>query len=134
MAELRHINVGYQTYDIAPTNPLQTLVEGLYEMGISMEEFKESIKAFSQVMNSLDWCHNEITAIKDTMADLRYVTESNRILTNECLARHDYLVNDLRPALAADTENPNQKDDLEIFSQIECSEDFLIKWDTFPSI
>lgn len=125
MAELRHINVGCQTYDIAPTNPLQTLIEGLYEMGISMEEFRDSIKAFSHTMANLNWCQNEITAIKDAMDDLRYVTESNRILTNEYLARHDYLINNLRPALAADTENPNQKDDLEISSQIVPSLDFL---------
>ena len=41
------------------------------------------------------------------------------------LLKYKELLSQLRPILVEKTENPNQNDDLEIFSQIEPSEEFL---------
>lgn len=41
------------------------------------------------------------------------------------LLKYKELLSQLRPVLVEKTENPNQNDDLEIFSQIEPSKEFL---------
>ena len=61
---------------------------------------------------------SEITAIKDDLHDLQMGTEN---IQNSLDCRTSVLemeIDELRSALDAKTENPNQKSDLEIFNQI----------------
>ena len=90
----------------------------------------------NEVLSRLEYHSNEITAIKDDLHDLRYETKGIQQGLDGRTAVLEMEINDLRSAMDAKTENPNQKGDLEIFSQIEVnpflpnfidldSEDFL---------
>lgn len=73
----------------------------------------------NEVLSRLEWAETEITAIKDDLHDLRNETE---VIQNglDCrTAELELKIDELRPALDEKTETPNQKGDLEIFSQIE---------------
>ena len=77
-------------------------------------------------MKQMDWATTEITAIKDSMSDLKYDIEC---ADAACNARTDLVelqVNELRSVLDAKTESPNRKGGLEISNRIVPSEDFLI--------
>lgn len=93
--------------------------------GITAEEAGIALKQISDILASVQWTHNEITAIKDSLDDLRYICDSHE---HDLICRTDALevkLNNLRSALDEKTENPKQKDDLEIFSRIEPSDNFL---------
>lgn len=80
-------------------------------------------------MSHMTWASDEITAIKDDLADLHYDCEGRDGNLSARIDLLEYQINELRPATDAKTENPKQKSDLEIFSQIEPSEAFLILGD-----
>ena len=76
-------------------------------------------------MAQMTWASDEITAIKDSLADMRYGTE-NADASLQCqIDVVNMKLDELRPDTGAKTENPNQKSDLEIFNWIIPSEEFL---------
>lgn len=88
------------------------------------------------MLGRLEYMENEVTVIKDNLHDLRYETENIQNGLDCRTAALEVELNDLRSAMDAKTENPNQKGGLEISSQIEVnpflpnfvdldSEDFL---------
>ena len=95
------------------------LGEVIANYGISAEEAGRALKQLSDRLAEIQWAHAEITAIKDSLDDLRYVCNSHE---HDLICRTDALevkLDDLRSALDEKTENPKQKDDLEIFNRIE---------------
>ena len=78
---------------------MENLLKAFASFGVSAKEAAEALNTLSEIMNYID-------------AQSK-VNENNKSFS------------DLRPALDAKTENPNQKGDLEIFSQIVWDEDFL---------
>lgn len=96
------------------------------QVGCTADQMTEALRKISELMKQMDWATTEITAIKDSMSDLKYEVEC---ADAACSARTDLVelqVSELRSALDAKTENPNQKDGLEISNRIVPSEDFLI--------
>lgn len=84
--------------------------------GFSAEKAGRALKQLSDRLAEIQWAHTEITAIKDSLDDLRYTCDSHE---HDLICRTDALevkLNDLRSALDEKTENPKQKDDLEIFN------------------
>lgn len=101
------------------------LGEVMANYGITAEEAGRALQQMSDILASIQWTHNEITAIKDSLDDLRYICDSHE---HDLICRTDALevkLSDLRSALDAKTENPKQKSDLEIFNRIEPSDNFL---------
>lgn len=95
------------------------LGEVMANYGISAEEAGRALKQLSDRLAEIQWAHTEITAIKDSLDDLRYTCDSHE---HDLICRTDALevkLDDLRSALNEKTENPKQKDDLEIFNRIE---------------
>lgn len=140
MAQLRSIAVNGMIYDLPSMNQfsdqLQSLAQAMSATGVTAYEMTEAIKRMNEVLSRLEYHSDEITAIKDDLHDLRYETENIQSGLDSHTAVLEMEINDLRSALDAKTENPNQKGDLEIFSQIEVnpflpnfidldSEDFL---------
>lgn len=91
----------------------QLTLEDSYTFSKLSDKIESTIKIedFNSVLS-------EITAIKDDLHDLRVETEN---IQNGLDCRTSVLemeIDELRSALDAKTENPNQKSDLEIFNQI----------------
>ena len=91
----------------------------MQSMGISAYDMTNAIKRMNEVLSRLEYHSDEITAIKDDLHDLRYETENIQSGLDCRTAVLEMKISDLRSAMDAKTENPNQKGDLEIFSQIE---------------
>ena len=123
MAQLRSIAVNGMIYDLPSMNQfsdqLQSLAQAMSATGVTAYEMTEAIKRMNEVLSRLEYHSDEITAIKDDLHDLRYETENIQSGLDSRTAVLEMEINDLRSALDAKTENPNQKGDLEIFSQIE---------------
>jgi hypothetical protein len=88
-------------------------------MGITAYELVNTIARLNEALSQLEYHSDEITAIKDDLHDLRYETENIQSGLDNRTAVLEMEISDLRSAMDAKTENPNQKGDLEIFSQIE---------------
>ena len=73
----------------------------------------------NEVLGRLEYMENEVTAIKDNLHDLRHEAENIQSGLDCRTAVLEMEISDLRSAMDEKTENPNQKGDLEIFSQIE---------------
>ena len=73
----------------------------------------------NEVLGRLEYMENEVTAIKDSLHDLKYETEGIQQGLDCRTAVLEMELSDLRSAMDEKTETPNQKGDLEIFSQIE---------------
>ena len=95
------------------------------QVGCTADQMIEALKELADLMKRMDWAATEITAIKDDLADLRYGCEGRDGNLSARIDLCEYQLSDLRPATDAKTENPKQKSDLEIFSWIVPSEDFL---------
>lgn len=76
-------------------------------------------------MAQISWASDEITAIKDSLADMRNDTESADASLQCQIDVVNMKLDELRPDTDAKTENPNQKSDLEIFDWIIPSKEFL---------
>ena len=101
------------------SSQLQDLGHAMQSMGVTAYQLVNTIARLNEALTRLEYHSDEITAIKDDLHDLRYETEN---IQSELNNRTDVLemkISDLRSALDAKTENPNQKGDLENFSQIE---------------
>ena len=123
MPQINSIVINGTHYDL-PTAPqfssqLQDLGKAMQSMGISAYEMTNAIKRMNEVLSRLEYHSDEITAIKDDLHDLRYETENIQNGLDCRTAVLEMELSDLRSAMDAKTENPNQKGDLEIFSQIE---------------
>ena len=129
MAQLRSIAVNGMIYDLPSMNQfsdqLQSLAQAMSATGVTAYEMTEAIKRMNEVLSRLEYHSDEITAIKDDLHDLRYETENIQSGLDSRTAVLEMEINDLRSALDAKTENPNQKSDLEIFDWIIPSEEFL---------
>lgn len=125
MAFLNSIVVNGIKYDLPGSSAqqfssqLQDLGHAMQSMGITAYQLVNTITRLNEVLARLEYHSNEITAIKDNLHDLRYETENIQSGLDSRTAVLEMEINDLRSAMDAKTENPNQKGDLEIFSQIE---------------
>jgi hypothetical protein len=123
---------GYEVMDFSlptmdeATEAAREVGRALSSMGISASEMVNSLRRLNEAFAHIDYLANEVTAIKDELSDLRYIETERK--TSELSNRIDVVemeLNDIRSALDEKTETPNQKGDLEIFSQIEWDEAFL---------
>ena len=139
MAILNSIVVNGTKYDL-PSSPvqqfssqLQDLGHAMQSMGITAYQLVNTIARLNEALARLEYHSDEITAIKDDLHDLRYETENIQSGLDSRTAVLEMEINDLRSALDAKTENPNQKSDLEIFDAIVRSEAIIryskIEWD-----
>lgn len=123
MAQLQSITINGMTYDLPNMNQfsdqLQGLAQAISATGVTAYEMTQAIKRMNEVLSRLEYHSSEITAIKDDLHDLRYECESRDAALQALIDIDEIKINDLRSAMDAKTENPNQKGDLEIFSQIE---------------
>ena len=137
MPQLHSISVNGCVYELpsqkvsqySPLDPyigsLSDLARVMQSTGISAREMTNAILKMNEVLGRLDWAANEITAVKDSLHDLRDETENIQSGLDCRTAELEMEISDLRSAMDAKTENPNQNSDLEIFSQIEWDEHFL---------
>lgn len=77
----------------------------------------------------MTWASDEITAIKDSLSDMRYDMECQDARLQCQIDVLDMKLDELRPATDEKIENPNQKSGLEISNRIVPSEEFLILGD-----
>ena len=140
MAQLHSIAVNGAVYELPNmkqfSSQLESLAQAMSATGVTAYQMTEAIKRMSEVLSRLEYHSNEITAIKDNLHDLQTETENIRCGLDGRTAVLEMELSDLRSAMDAKTENPKQKGDLEISSQIEVnpflpnfidldSEDFL---------
>lgn len=125
MPQLHSIAVNSTVYELPTMNQfssqLQDLARAMSSTGVSAYEMTQAITRMSEVLSRLEYHANEITAIKDDLHDLRYETEGIQQGLDGRTAVLEMELNDLRSAMDAKTENPNQKGGLEISSQIEAN-------------
>ena len=95
------------------------------QVGCTADQMTKALKDLADLMKRVDWATTEITAIKDDLADLHYDCEGRDGNLSARIDLCEYQLNELRPATDAKTETPKQKSDLEIFSWIVPSDDFL---------
>ena len=131
MSQLRSIAVNGAVYEIpTPTmsqlpGQLQSLAQAMANTGVTAHEMTNAIMRMNEVLSRLEYHANEITTIKDDLHDLRYETENIQSGLDCRTAVLEMKISDLRSAMDAKTENPNQKCDLEISSQIVWDEEIL---------
>ena len=131
MSQLRSIAVNGTVYEMpTPTmsqfsGQLQSLAQAMANTGVTAHEMTNAIMRMNEVLSRLEYHANEITAIKDDLHDLRYETENIQSGLDCRTAVLEMEISDLRSAMDAKTENPNQKGDLEISSQIVWDEEIL---------
>ena len=127
MALIKSINLHNQLYDIGlnPEQSLKALSSALAQIGCTTDQMTEALRNISDLMGRMSWASDEITAIKDSLADMRYDTESADASLQCQIDAVNIKLGELRPDTDAKTENPNQKSDLEIFDWIIPSEEFL---------
>ena len=99
------------------------------QVGCTADQMTKALKDLADLMKRMDWAATEITAIKDDLADLHYDCEGRDGNLSARIDLCEHQLNGLRPATDAKTENSKQKSDLEIFSRIEPSTEFLILGD-----
>ena len=83
---------------------ISTLSNAMVEFGCTADELSEAIQKIASLMKSMECVNARIDYIEDKLSQLE-------------------------PAPDVKTENPKQKSDLEIFSRIEPSTEFLILGD-----
>ena len=131
MLQLRSITVNGTVYEMpTPTmsqfsEQVQSLAQAMANTGVTAHEMTNAIMRMNEVLSRLEYHANEITTIKDDLHDLRYETENIQSGLDCRTAVLEMEINDLRSAMDAKTENPNQKGDLEISSQIVWDEEIL---------
>ena len=103
----------------------EQFIKAANKFGVSTQEMINAIMRMNEALSRLEYHANEITAIKDDLYDLRYETENIQSRFDNRTAVLEMEISDLRSAMDAKTENPNQKGDLEISSQIVWDEEIL---------
>jgi dGTP triphosphohydrolase len=129
MSQLHSIAVNGTVYELPTMNQfsgqLQSLAQAMANTGVTAYEMTNAIMRMNEVLSRLEYHADEITAIKDDLHDLRYETENIQSGLDCRTAVLEMEISDLRSAMDAKTENPNQKDDLEISSQIVWDKEIL---------
>lgn len=100
-------------------NSLIGLSSALAQVGCTTDQMTEALRNISDLIAQMTWASDEITAIKDSLSDMRYDMERQDASLQCQIDVLDMKLDELRPATDEKTENPKQKSDLEIFSQIE---------------
>ena len=123
MSQLHSIAVNGTVYELPSMNQfssqLQDLARAMSSVGVSAYDAAQALRRMNEVLGRLEYIENEVTVIKDNLHDLRYETENIQNGLDCRTAALEAEISDLRSAMDAKTENPNQKGDLEIFSRIE---------------
>lgn len=123
MPQLHSIAVNGAVYELPSMNQfssqLQDLARAMSSVGVSAYDAAQALRRMNEVLGRLEYMENEVTAIKDDLHDLRHETENIQSGLDCRTAVLEMEISDLRSAMDEKTENPNQKSDLEIFSQIE---------------
>lgn len=127
MALIKSVNLHNQLYDIGlnPEQSLKALSSALAQIGCTTDQMTQALRNISNLIGQMNWASDEITAIKDSLADMRYNTESADASLQCQIDVVNMKLDELRPDTDAKTENPNQKSDLEIFDWIIPSGEFL---------
>ena len=107
-------------------NGLIGLSSALAQVGCTTDQMTEALRNISDLIAQMTWASDEITAIKDSLSDMRYDMERQDASLQCQIDVLNMELDELRPATDEKTENPKQKSDLEISSQIVPSEEFLI--------
>lgn len=123
MPQLHSIAVNGTVYELPSMNQfssqLQDLARAMSSVGVSAYDAAQALRRMNEVLGRLEYMENEVTAIKDDLHDLRYETENIQSGLDCRTAVLEMEISDLRSVMDEKTETPNQKGDLEIFSQIE---------------
>ena len=123
MPQLHSIAVNGTVYELPSMNQfssqLQDLARAMSSVGVSAYDAAQALRRMNEVLGRLEYMEYEVTTIKDSLHDLKYETEEIQQGLDCRTAILEMELSDLRSAMDAKTENPNQKGDLEIFSQIE---------------
>ena len=123
MSQLHSIAVNGTVYELPSMNQfssqLQDLARAISSVGVSAYDAAQALRRMNEVLGRLEYMENEVTTIKDSLHDLKYETEEIQQGLDCRTAILEMELSDLRSAMDAKTENPNQKGDLENFSQIE---------------
>ena len=123
MSQLHSIAVNGTVYELPSMNQfssqLQDLARAISSVGVSAYDAAQALRRMNEVLGRLEYMENEVTTIKDSLHDLKYETEEIQQGLDCRTAILEMELSNLRSAMDAKTENPNQKGDLEIFSQIE---------------
>ena len=126
MPVLKQIKLNDIVFDLSSASDAAVSLSSVVaQVGCTTNQMTKALKDLADLMKQMDWATTEITTIRDDLTDLRYHCEgrdgslSARIDLCECQ------LNELRPATDAKTETPKQKSDLEIFSWIVPSDNFL---------
>lgn len=126
MAKIKTIkgydDYGYEIMDMylpsieeATTN-MQAIVA---QVGCTAEQMTDALNRLATAIQRMDFLEERLDRLEDKTHQQKSALEC-RVMTTEAL------LSELRSVLDAKTENPNQKDDLEISNRIVPSEDFLI--------
>ena len=130
MPVLQQIKLNDITFDLpSVSDAAVSLSSVVAQVGCTADQMTKALKDLADLMKRMDWATTEITAIKDDLADLHYDCEGRDGCLSARIDLCEYQLSELRPATDAKTENPKQKSDLEIFSRIEPSTEFLILGD-----
>lgn len=123
MSQLHSIAVNGTVYELPSmsqfSSQIQDLARAMSSVGVSAYDAAQALRRMNEVLGRLEYMENEVTAIKDDLHDLRHETENIQSGLDCRTAALEMEISDLRSAMDEKTEIPNQKGDLEIFSQIE---------------
>ena len=126
MPVLQQIKLNDITFDLpSASDATVNLSSVVAQVGCTADQMTKALRDLADLIKRMDWATTEITAIKDDLADLHYDCEGRDGNLSARIDLCEYYLNELRPVTDAKTENPKQKSDLEIFSRIVPSEDFL---------
>lgn len=140
MAKLNSIAVNGTVYELPSmtqfSSQIQALGSAMSSAGVSAYEMTEAIRKMSDVLARLNVLENRMDHAECETYEAKRDAERVAEALDGRTAALEVELNDLRSAMDVKTENPNQKGDLEISSQIEVnpflpnfvdldSEDFL---------
>ena len=129
MSYIYSIAVNDTEYELPSMNQissqLQDLEQAMSSTGVTAYEMTQAINRISEILANLEYHSNEITTIKNNLHNLQCETERIQQKFDCHAAISEIELNNLRSALEEKAETPNQKSDLEIFSQIEWDKYFL---------
>lgn len=112
------IDFSLPTMDEATAN-LMEWGKAIQYIGFSTYETTEALRHISNLLIHADQEESEITITKDKLYDLECKIDSQDTVLSSYIDTAEIKIDELRPVLDKKTETPNQKGDLEIFSQIE---------------
>lgn len=123
MPQLHSIAVNGAVYELPTMNQfssqVQALANAMSSTGVSAYEMTEAIKRMNEVLSRLSVLESRMDHAECEVYEAKRDAERVMETLDGRTAVLEVELNDLRSALDEKTETPNQKGDLEIFSQIE---------------